>query len=121
MSVATHSELNAWLMPSTARKEWLRLAEALSELPDDEVPCRGGGAEAWWPEKKDVQSLGTLAAIDACRACRARIACRDYALAADERFGIWAGTLPEERRDIRLRVANTSPANVITETSRLSV
>lgn len=81
-------------MPPTAREEWL----ALSELADAEVPCRTGDADHWWPEKKDVQSLGALAAIDACRTCRARVACLDYALAADERFGIWGGALPGDRK-----------------------
>ena len=28
-------------------------------------------------------------------------ACLSYAVAADERYGIWGGTLPEERRGIR--------------------
>jgi hypothetical protein len=46
--------------------------------------------------------------------------CVDYALAADERFGIWAGTLPDERWDMQLRAAKTSPANRIMAASRLS-
>jgi hypothetical protein len=46
--------------------------------------------------------------------------CLAYVRGADERVGLWGGTLPEERRDMRLRVAITSPANLITAASRLS-
>lgn len=39
----------------------------------------------------------------AVRACwrPARVACLDYAVAADERFALWGGLLPDERREIR--------------------
>jgi WhiB family redox-sensing transcriptional regulator len=102
--VAVSSELNAWLMPPTAQDEWLRLAAALADPALDEVPCRAGDPEDWWPDRKQLDSPVTLAASDACRSCRARAACLDYALAADERFGIWGGTLPNERAALR-RVA----------------
>lgn len=101
--MAAHSELAAWLMPPTAQNEWLRLTALLDQLPDSEIPCRAGNAGDWWPDAKGVHSADTLAAIDACRGCRARVACLDYALAADERFGIWAGTLPGDRTALRLR------------------
>ena len=39
-------------------------------------------------------------AVDACCACPAMDACLAYALAADERRGIWGGTLPDERRGL---------------------
>lgn len=32
----------------------------------------------------------------------ARAACLDCALAANERFGVWGATLPDEPREIRL-------------------
>ena len=87
-------------MPTAAQEEWVRLETLLDSLPDSEVPCRADPAP-WWPEGKGVHSADTLAAIDACRSCRAQGACLDYALAADERFGIWGGTLPELRREMR--------------------
>jgi hypothetical protein len=43
-----------------------------------------------------------------------------YALGACQPFGVCGGALPDDRRDMRLRVANTSPANRITVASRLS-
>jgi WhiB family redox-sensing transcriptional regulator len=107
--VSTHSELNAWLMPPAAQEEWLRLSATLAECSDEEVPCRAGNPDDWWPDKKQLDGRATLAAADACRSCRARAACLDYALAADERFGIWAGLLPEERRSMRVNAEKTSP------------
>jgi len=44
---------------------------------------------------------GDMSSQHACRLCGARQACLTYALAADERFGIWGGTLPEERQALR--------------------
>ena len=36
-----------------------------------------------------------------CRRCPAQADCLDYALAHDERFGVWGGTSPRERDRIR--------------------
>lgn len=90
-------------MPVTARDEWLRLTSLLDSLGDEDVPCRGSDPEARWPDGKALTSDSTAFAIDGCRRCPAAAACLDYALAADERYGIWAGTLPDERRSTRLR------------------
>lgn len=30
----------------------------------------------------------------------ARAVCLDYAVAADERFGLWGGLLPDERQEV---------------------
>jgi hypothetical protein len=105
---ALHSELNAWLMPPTAHAEWLRLAALLDELPDDAVPCRADPG-AWWPERKQLAGEATQEAVTGCRRCAAQVACLDYAMAADERFGIWGATLPEERRSMPASAAKTSP------------
>nr|WP_279385430.1 WhiB family transcriptional regulator [Klenkia marina] len=55
------------------------------------MPCRRKPPELWWRAKHEE-------AKGLCRQCRAREACLDYALAADERFGIWGGRAPNERR-----------------------
>jgi hypothetical protein len=99
--VAFHSELTAWLMPPMAQAEWLTLTSLLDKLPDDQVPCRADPA-AWWPDRKHLDSEATRGAADACRRCPAHGACLDYALAADERDGVWGGTMPAERREIHL-------------------
>ena len=97
--MGARAELNAWLMPPGVEAAWLRLSEELdSGAP---VPCREGDWTAWWPGAKQLQSPATRTALGGCRSCRAQAACLDYALAADERFGVWGGTLPEERKALR--------------------
>ena len=36
-----------------------------------------------------------------CKTCKVRRECLEYALAYDERFGIWGGLSERERRDIK--------------------
>ena len=80
-----------------AGQAWLELQKAL--VRHAPVPCRSGEPERWWPARTPVR--GRAPAVHACRLCGARQACLTYALAADERFGIWGGTLPEERQALR--------------------
>jgi hypothetical protein len=87
-------------MPPTAQQEWLTLSSLLEELPDGQVPCRAD-PEAWWPDRKQLNNPATSAAVLACEGCPARDACLAYALAADEREGIWGGTMPAERGTVR--------------------
>jgi hypothetical protein len=61
--------------------------------------------EAWWPDRKDLDAPSTRMAVRACWTCPARGACLSYAVAADERFGVWGGLLPDERRHLRCRSA----------------
>ncbi|MCU1614691.1 MAG: Transcription factor WhiB [Frankiales bacterium] len=95
------SELSSWLMPTGAVTEWLTLSALLDELDDSDVPCRADPA-AWWPDRKYLNSPTTNAAVMACEGCPARDACLAYALAADEREGVWGGLLPDERRKFAL-------------------
>lgn len=96
MSLAETRPVAPPLIPAGARDEWLALTRLLDELPP--VPCRVASAETWWPDKRDADGPATHGAIAACHRCPAETACLAYALAADERFGVWGGTLPEERR-----------------------
>lgn len=102
--VAAHSELAAWLMPTEAQEEWLRLSSVLDGLDDAEVPCRAH-PQAWWPDGKGLHSDTTAAAVAGCYRCPARAACLGYAVAAGEREGVWGGLLPRERREIKLSSA----------------
>jgi hypothetical protein len=86
------------LIPAAARDQWLALAQVLDEI--DPVPCGIDDPEAWWPVRKPF-GTATQRAIAACHGCPAQGACLSYALAADERFGIWGGTLPDDRRAMR--------------------
>lgn len=92
-------DLSAWMIPAGAHAEWLRLAALLEEIA---APCQSGDVDAWWPDKKDEQRPAAQGAVTDCLSCPARVACLDYALAADERFGIWGGMLPAERGATRL-------------------
>lgn len=96
-------------MPSDAA----RPAPALATVVDifaaagDEGPlswqeralCAQTDPEAFFPEKGG----STREAKKVCGACDVRSECLDYALANDERFGIWGGLSERERRKLKRR------------------
>ncbi|MGY1692951.1 WhiB family transcriptional regulator [Geodermatophilus sp. SYSU D01105] len=84
-----------WAVPSRAADEWLALTRALERAGT--VACQTGDPSPWWPERGRAARQHETA-LAACRRCPAVAPCLAYALAADERFGIWGGSLPEERR-----------------------
>ena len=88
-----------YAVTASATEQWLLLGRVLADA--GRVPCQNGDAEAWWPVGNEGSQVRTRMAVEACRRCPARQPCLEYALAADERFGIWAGTLPDERRAMR--------------------
>jgi hypothetical protein len=90
-------------IPRHAVGEWLALARVLAD--HGPAPCEEGDPEVWWLDKKDMDAPSTRMAVRACSQCPARDACLDYALAADERFGVWGGLLPEARRELRTDAA----------------
>jgi WhiB family redox-sensing transcriptional regulator len=59
-----------------------------------EARCLDADPEAFFPEKGG----STREAKRICAACPVRDECLDYALANDERFGIWGGLSERERR-----------------------
>jgi WhiB family redox-sensing transcriptional regulator len=63
--------------------------------------CAETDPEAFYPEKGG----STLAAKKICRGCEVRAECLDYALANDERFGIWGGLSERERRRLKREAA----------------
>lgn len=96
MAVAA-TERMPWAIPDHARIEWQALAVALEDAGT--VPCRTSDPEAWWPDKKSVDSSATRVAVQGCWRCPAREPCGAYAVEADEREGVWGGMLPDERRE----------------------
>ncbi|MGN6501517.1 MAG: WhiB family transcriptional regulator [Pseudolysinimonas sp.] len=64
--------------------------------------CAQTDPEAFFPEKGG----STRDAKKICTSCEVKAQCLDYALANDERFGIWGGLSERERR--RLRRARTA-------------
>ncbi|MFC5930729.1 WhiB family transcriptional regulator [Cryobacterium melibiosiphilum] len=61
--------------------------------------CAQTDPEAFFPEKGG----STRDAKKICTSCEVRAQCLDYALANDERFGIWGGLSERERRKLRKR------------------
>jgi WhiB family redox-sensing transcriptional regulator len=61
--------------------------------------CAQTDPEAFFPEKGG----STREAKKICQQCDVRSECLDYALANDERFGIWGGLSERERRRLRRR------------------
>jgi len=62
--------------------------------------CAQTDPEAFFPEKGG----STREAKRVCTGCEVRADCLEYALANDERFGIWGGLSERERRRLRRRV-----------------
>ena len=62
-----------------------------------EALCAQTDPEAFFPEKGG----STREAKAVCQACQVREDCLEYALANDERFGIWGGMSERERRRLR--------------------
>ena len=59
--------------------------------------CAQTDPESFFPEKGG----STREAKRVCTGCEVRAECLDYALAHDERFGIWGGLSERERRRVR--------------------
>ena len=59
--------------------------------------CAQTDPEAFFPEKGG----STREAKRICMGCEVRDACLEYALAHDERFGIWGGLSERERRRLK--------------------
>lgn len=69
------------------------------EVPDwqERALCAQTDPEAFFPEKGG----STREAKRICSGCEVRAECLEYALAQDERFGIWGGLSERERCRLR--------------------
>jgi WhiB family redox-sensing transcriptional regulator len=67
------------------------------ELWQEKALCAQTDPEAFFPEKGG----STREAKRICLGCEVRDACLEYALAHDERFGIWGGLSERERRRLK--------------------
>jgi WhiB family redox-sensing transcriptional regulator len=65
----------------------------------DRALCAQTDPEAFFPEKGG----STREAKRICQGCDVRPECLEYALAHDERFGIWGGLSERERRKLKKR------------------
>ncbi|MGA7203852.1 MAG: WhiB family transcriptional regulator [Specibacter sp.] len=94
--------------PSTggAVPVWIGLRPGLDDFSDEgelgwqsDALCAQTDPEAFFPEKGG----STRDAKRVCGACNVKAQCLEYALANDERFGIWGGLSERERRRLRKR------------------
>jgi WhiB family transcriptional regulator, redox-sensing transcriptional regulator len=72
------------------RQQWLDRAACLQADPDAFYPEKGGSSRA---------------AKRVCHTCPVQTDCLSYALANDERFGIWGGLSERERRQLKRRAS----------------
>jgi WhiB family transcriptional regulator, redox-sensing transcriptional regulator len=67
--------------------------------------CRDGAARDFYPpmqsERKHERLARERRAKSVCASCPVRVECLEYAIAVDERYGIWGGLNQEERRLLR--------------------
>mgnify|MGYP002737197095 FL=1 len=76
----------------------LTTAEAAEAMEwQERALCAQTDPEAFFPEKGG----STREAKRVCLSCEVRGECLEYALANDERFGIWGGLSERERRRLK--------------------
>lgn len=59
--------------------------------------CKGGDTDDFFPDR----GASLEAAREVCKACVVREECLEYALEANEKFGVWGGMSERQRRKIR--------------------
>lgn len=84
-------------VPEHAIREWLALHRALGTI--DATPCAGADRNDW-----TGGAAAQERAAARCLDCPVLALCDDYALAADERVGVWGGRTERERRAGTARV-----------------
>ena len=73
--------------------------EADAQSWQEQALCAETDPEAFFPEKGG----STREAKKICTGCEVKAQCLEYALANDERFGIWGGLSERERRKLKKR------------------
>lgn len=76
--------------------------EALSRMSlawQDDALCGGLSSTVFFQECSGVEGTRNIEMVKKmCQRCAVRQQCLEYALANDERWGIWGGTTERERR-----------------------
>lgn len=85
-----------FLIPPRCAVEWASLSDALVGV----MPPCSESPDAW------TDGGGDESAKASCWSCPARMECLAYAVAAGERFGIWGGYGPTERKALAQGVAS---------------
>ena len=95
--IGTDAMLDIVAEPSSGERTLLPLAEAEVLGWQERALCAQTDPEAFFPEKGG----STREAKRVCLSCEVRGECLEYALANDERFGIWGGLSERERRRLK--------------------
>jgi WhiB family redox-sensing transcriptional regulator len=66
-----------------------------------EANCLGMGVDLFFPERGGCGAGETANAKDVCRGCVVRVECLEAGM--DEKFGMWGGMTPRERRRLRMK------------------
>jgi WhiB family redox-sensing transcriptional regulator len=87
---------------------------ASNEEWQDRAACRQVPVELFFPPiEQEVEEAKAMCAI-----CEVRQTCLEFALAAGERFGVWGGLTPQERRSLiakrRSRARAEAAGDVVT-------
>ena len=88
--------------PSVGSQSWAGEGDLYPGSPEwqERALCAQTDPEAFFPEKGG----STREAKKICLSCDVRDRCLEYALAHDERFGIWGGLSERERRKLKRQV-----------------
>ena len=97
-------------------QDWAAIPGVTTEPVEGELAwqadalCAQTDPEAFFPEKGG----STRDAKRVCEACTVKDACLEYAMANDERFGIWGGLSERERRRLR-RAGEVRPPGCVAQ------
>lgn len=79
---------------------YLELQRAIEESPII-PPCQVTDPEIWYSTEENGKQNRYRKATEMCGQCPAIQACANYAIAADEQFGVWGGLTPQQRSALR--------------------
>jgi WhiB family transcriptional regulator, redox-sensing transcriptional regulator len=83
------------------RRHWMGPIPVEIQPWYERAACLDKDADCFFPEKGG----STRAAKRICQTCAVQTECLEYALANDERFGIWGGLSERERRRLKRRAS----------------
>ena len=84
---------------------------ASNEEWQDSAACRMTPVELFFPPaEQEVEEAKAMCAI-----CEVRQPCLEFALAAGERFGVWGGLTPQERRSLIAKRRSRARAEAASE------
>ena len=86
-----------------------RIAEAVRRPPErdprlgESAACAGADPRIFYPDSDSPGETARLAkrAVAICIGCRGMEDCLFYALARNEKYGVWGGNTERRRRDLR--------------------